>query len=160
MWLQIQLLHPVRATLNPPPPFKNHKLNKIRFLVTATTQTPSPSPSPITSTNALDNKWIAGPVVGSVAAVALLLSLLYFFRLRRRKPSEEEAPHEKAQLDGEGLKPKELHDNEIRELQGDHMEPSEMDAGYTGAELGAEMSAGVHNSGDTGVPQPPDKKIP
>ena len=43
---------------------------------------------------------------------------------------------EKVQLDGEGIKPKELGHNQLTELEGQHVEPSEMDAGYTGAEMG------------------------
>lgn len=44
--------------------------------------------------------------------------------------------HEKAQLDGEGIKPKELFNNEIGELDGNHVRPTEMDAGFTPAEIG------------------------
>jgi hypothetical protein len=78
-------------------------------------------------------------VTGSIAGAAIVaLAILYLLRLQRRKrkqPATDGGLQEKAQLDGEGIKPKEMNDNQIRELHGDHVEPVEMYAGYTGAEM-------------------------
>lgn len=74
-----------------------------------------------------------------MAAIACILSVILFV-LRRRRPklsNYEENIQEKAQLDGEGVKPKELNDNPIREMDGTHIVPVEMDAGYAGVEMAA-----------------------
>lgn len=77
-------------------------------------------------------------MIGSVAAVALLgLALLYFLKRRRQKKTPETTEtHEKAQLDGTEVKPKEAGGNEIKEIEGRNVQLVEMDAGYVGAELG------------------------
>jgi hypothetical protein len=83
--------------------------------------------------------WIAGPIVGSLAIVSLLLLAILYIRYRSRRKTQPVSPpeaHEKAQLDGEGIKPKELQNNEIGELDGYRVEPAEMDAGFTPAEMG------------------------
>lgn len=51
--------------------------------------------------------------------------------------NQVEDTQEKAQLDGEGVKPKELNDTPIREMEGSNIAPAEMDAGYARAEMAA-----------------------
>ncbi|KAH7409383.1 hypothetical protein BKA64DRAFT_664814 [Cadophora sp. MPI-SDFR-AT-0126] len=104
---------------------------------TSATSSPSPSPSQSPATDSSNNRWIAGPVVGSVAAVAILgLAVLYLLRRRRhRRASDRTETHEKAQLDSTEVKPKEAGGNEIKEIEGRNVLPVEMDAGYAGAEM-------------------------
>jgi hypothetical protein len=54
---------------------------------------------------------------------------LYFIRKKRPKVQETEKHEDKAQLDREGVKPKEVEANEITELEGRRVVPLEMDAG-------------------------------
>lgn len=105
---------------------------------TATTSTPSltPTPQPPARIQHSSRAWIAGPTVGSVCGIAILVfAITYFLRRRKSKSTNVEGPIEKAQLDGEGIKPKELSPNETRELEGHQIVPIEMDAGYHGAEM-------------------------
>jgi hypothetical protein len=83
-----------------------------------------------------DHAWIAGPVVGSIAGVSvLLLAILFFLRRTRQKPVDMELSQEKPQLDGEEIKPKETAGREVQELDSSRIEPVEMDTGYAGAEM-------------------------
>jgi hypothetical protein len=106
------------------------------------TLTPTPTPPPTTPKS---NKWIVGPVVGSIAAVVVGLSAIFFLirRHRRNKSGEARVSHDKAQLDDTEVKPKEMAGNEITELGGSapRVEPSELDAGYIGEELGYEQGS-------------------
>lgn len=89
----------------------------------------SPRPKASSSSHA----WVAGPVIGAIVGVTLLiLALLYFIRKKRPKVQETEKHEDKAQLDREGVKPKEVEANEITELEGRRVVPLEMDAGYSG----------------------------
>lgn len=66
---------------------------------------------------------------------------MYFVHKRRPPKTAAQGVSEgKAQLDGEGIKPKEVGANELTELEGRHVVPVEMDAGYSGAELLAAKS--------------------
>ncbi|PVH88894.1 hypothetical protein DL98DRAFT_565739 [Cadophora sp. DSE1049] len=105
---------------------------------TSTIPSPSPAPSQSPVNQNTDKKWIAGPVVGGFAAVVILgLAILYLLRRRRqRKVPDTTETHEKAQLDGTEVKPKEAGGNEIKEIEGRNLQPVEMDAGYAGAEMG------------------------
>ncbi|KAH7336236.1 hypothetical protein BKA65DRAFT_30152 [Rhexocercosporidium sp. MPI-PUGE-AT-0058] len=104
---------------------------------TSATPTPTPSPSALPAKQISNRKWIAGPVIGGIAAVGILaLTALYLLkRQRRRKILSEEGTHEKAQLDGTEVKPKEAGGNEIKEIYGRNVQPVEMDAGYAGVEM-------------------------
>ena len=60
---------------------------------------------------------------------------MYFIRKRRPKAPETENHEDRAQLDREGVKPKEVGADEITELEGRHVAPVGMDAGYSRAEM-------------------------
>lgn len=91
------------------------------------------SPSNPTGTS---HAWIAGPIVGSIAGISLLLLAILLLQRRIRKtPVDAELPQEKPQLDGEEIKPKEAAGREVQELDSNRIEPVEMDSGYAGAEM-------------------------
>lgn len=75
------------------------------------------------------NSWIAGPVVGSIAGLALIFGLAFWLWRRRRSraavpPSTQPDEHlEKAQLHGDSMKlPEpiraELHPDSVHEMEG------------------------------------------
>jgi len=117
-----------------------HRKQQLRF--TASTQTPTTAPAhtPLPIPNPKSKTWIAGPVVGFIAGITfIVLAVLYNHQHRRRhrmSPALSPETQEKAQLDGEGIKPKEVDDNQIRELEGNQIEPAEMDGGFIPAEMG------------------------
>jgi hypothetical protein len=80
----------------------------------APTPTPTPTPTP-PPTTPKSNKWIAGPVVGSIAIVlVVVLAVLFLIRRHRRnKSGGAGVSYDKAQLDGTEVKPKEIAGNEI-----------------------------------------------
>ncbi|CZR66757.1 uncharacterized protein PAC_16658 [Phialocephala subalpina] len=87
------------------------------------------------------HNWIAGAVIAPVALV--VIATVAFLALRRRQSKKkglEYEPHDKAQLHGDDIKPKEAPPNEILEMHGIPVPLVEMDAGYVGAELHTKSS--------------------
>lgn len=80
-------------------------------------------------------------LVGVAAVAILAYAVCSLLRRRRRQQIPDgEGAYEKAQLDGALRKPKEAGSNEIKEIEGENVQPVEMDAGYVGAEIETERS--------------------
>ncbi|KFZ08660.1 hypothetical protein V501_05864 [Pseudogymnoascus sp. VKM F-4519 (FW-2642)] len=102
----------------------------------------SPTVSPTTPHSSTTSKaWIAGPVVGSIAVLALILVFLLYIRNRGQKTTithnESGLSYEKAELHGDDvIKPiYEAETHEIHEVEGSFPHPAEKPANESTVEL-------------------------
>ncbi|OBT70096.1 hypothetical protein VE03_00636 [Pseudogymnoascus sp. 23342-1-I1] len=122
------------------------------WTATTSSSTASPTISPtlssatsatVPSSSTKSKAWIAGPVIGCTALLALILGLLLYLRKRGRKTTiahnESGSPYEKAELHADEVKKPvyETETHEIHEVEGSSPQPAEKPANETLMELAA-----------------------
>ncbi|ELR05321.1 hypothetical protein GMDG_07304 [Pseudogymnoascus destructans 20631-21] len=74
--LRVQHLHQQSVRQPPPPPPRPRR---------QTSPTTSPTIPPTTPNSSTSKAWISGPVIGSIAVLALIIGFLFYIRKRGRK---------------------------------------------------------------------------